>query len=178
MYFLINIKSHCVCIDCFYGLRTRIYEYVPPPPNYRASYGPAILSYFLAIRQVLKNMLVAKQRPELSCRRHWGGVLFAIIVPFVILVKNCASWTIIYWYDLYGRRGPSDWRFRQCYQIIQYPFSVDKKFLTIFSLIFLILFFELLAWSIYIVLKVRYCTCCLLMMLIFLDFIEVILGLV
>ena len=28
-------------IDCFYGLRTRIYEYVPPPPNYRASYGPA-----------------------------------------------------------------------------------------------------------------------------------------
>ena len=59
----------------------------PPPPNYRASYGPAILSYFFAIRQVLKNMLVAKQRPELSCRRHWGGVLFAIIVPFVILVK-------------------------------------------------------------------------------------------
>ena len=27
-------------IDCFYGLRKRIYEYVPPPPNYRASYGP------------------------------------------------------------------------------------------------------------------------------------------
>ena len=27
-------------IDCFYGLLTRIHEYVPPP-NYRASYGPA-----------------------------------------------------------------------------------------------------------------------------------------
>ena len=28
-------------IDCFYGLLTRIHKYVPPPPNYQASYGPA-----------------------------------------------------------------------------------------------------------------------------------------
>ena len=26
-------------IDCFYGLRTRIYEFVPPPPNYRLATG-------------------------------------------------------------------------------------------------------------------------------------------
>ena len=39
-------------IDCFYGLRTRIYEYVPP--NYRASYGPAVVFNIVRIQLLNK----------------------------------------------------------------------------------------------------------------------------
>ena len=40
-------------IDCFYCLWTRIYEYTPTPPSYRACYGHAIYSFVVTLNRKL-----------------------------------------------------------------------------------------------------------------------------